>query len=90
MSAPNEVGQKFLSDDDFAMLFCFHTQCDDDCADGYTARKDDISRMAELGVVRNHGFGRYSVTSFGMWLIETQFTQNPSLPLKTAKQYNEE
>ena len=84
----SEERQRFLSDEDFAMLFQFHNQCED--ADGYTARKDDMSRMAELGVVRNHGFGRYSVTSFGMWLIETEFMQSPTLPLKTNKQYNDE
>lgn len=80
--------QNFLSDDDFAMLFRFNEQLEDCDADGYTASKEDVKRMTELGVIQSHGFGRYSVTAFGSWLIETEFCQNPSLPLKTVAEHN--
>jgi hypothetical protein len=80
--------QNFLSEDDFAMLFTFAEQVDDCDADGYTANKSDVKRMAELGVIQSHGFGRYSVTAFGSWLIETEYLQNPSLPLKTVAEHN--
>lgn len=80
--------QKFLTAEDFAMLFAFHNQMDDPDADGYSARKNDIRRMAELGVIQSRGFGHYAVTMFGYWLIETEFDQNPPLPLKTAAEYN--
>ena len=80
--------QNFLSDDDFAMLFSFNEQVEDSDAGGYAASKEDVRRMSELGVIRNHGFGRYSVTAFGSWLIETEFDQSPSLPLKTTAEYN--
>lgn len=80
--------QKFLSDEDFTALFNFSEQCDDCDADGYTIRKSDMKRLAELGVVQSHGFGRYSVTAFGDWIIETEFEQNPTLPLKTVVEHN--
>jgi len=80
--------QNFLSEDDFSMLFRFNEQLEDCDADGYTASKEDVKRMAELGVIQSHGFGRYSVTAFGSWLIETEFEQNAELPIKTAAEYN--
>lgn len=80
--------QNFITDDDFAILFRFNEQLEDGDADGYTTSKDDVKRMSELGVIQNHGFGRYSVTAFGSWLIETEFDQSPSLPLKTVAEYN--
>lgn len=85
----SEFTQQFLSDEDFSCLFVFHTEVDDDDADGYTVDKAMMRRLAELGVVQSHGFGRYSVTSFGAWLIETEFEQSPSLPLRTAKEWND-
>lgn len=84
----SEAIQKFLSFEDFAILFMFSEQVNDCDADGYTTSKSDIKRLAELGVVQNHGFGRYSVTAFGDWLIETEYKQNPTLPLKTAAEHN--
>lgn len=79
---------QFLSEEDFAALFVFHTQVTDDDADGYTVGKDMMRRLAELGAAQHHGFGRYSTTAFGEWLIETEFEQSPSLPLRTASEWN--
>ena len=84
----SEKEQKFLSDDDMATLITFNEQCHDSDADGYTVHKNDMKRLAEIGVVQSHGFGRYGVTSFGSWLIDTAFMQSPALPLKTAAEYN--
>ena len=76
--------QHFLSQDDFSMLFNFQEQCQDG---GFCLDKPVIKRLCELGVVENMGFGKYKLTSFGWWVIETEFNQNPSLPLKTEKDF---
>lgn len=81
--------QKFLSEQDFAALLTFCQQCDDSEADGYTVNKETMKRLAELGAVRWLGFSRYEVTSFGSWLIETEFEQSSALPLRTAAEWNE-
>lgn len=82
------IRQKFLSSEDFSHLFTFSEQVDDPDSGGYTASKEVVKRLAELGVVQSFGFGRYGVTSFGYWLIETEFEQSPKLPLRTASEYN--
>lgn len=84
------LGDEFLNEDDHAALFTFHNQCSDMDADGYTVAKEDMQRLAELGCVRHMGFGRYEVTRFGDWIIESTFLQNPTLPLKTIAEYNAE
>jgi hypothetical protein len=78
----------FLSELDMAALFVFHSQVNDHEADGYTARKETMKRLAELGVVNSLGFGRYETTAFGAWLVETDFEQNPTLPLRTIAEHN--
>lgn len=81
-----DMKQPFLNEDDFASLLNFEQQCSD--GDGYTADKETVKRLAELGVLRSEGFGRYSVTAFGFWLIETEFMQAPRLPLRTIAEHN--
>lgn len=71
----------FLQEQDQCDLHCFIETTGDD--EGYDIGKDTISRLAELGVVRNCGFGRYSVTAFGYWAHERYWEQRPSLPLET-------
>lgn len=80
--------QAFLSENDFASLFAFEQQTEDFEADGYTASKETMKRLAELGVVRWLGFTRYEVTAFGQYLIELAFAQNPALPLRTNAEWN--
>jgi len=70
-----------------AMLFSFNETVSD--GKEYINDKEDVQRMAELGVIQNLGFGRYRVTSFGHWLIESEFHQSPSLPLKAGRQSQE-
>lgn len=80
--------ERFLTENDMAALFMFVSQCEDSDADGYTARKETMTRLAEIGCVESKGFGRYAPTMFGLWLIESAFEQNPSLPLLTRADYN--
>ncbi|UUC92497.1 hypothetical protein [Comamonas sp. C11] len=72
---------QFLMEADQHLLHRFIETTEDD--ESYDLKKEEIKRLAELGVVSNHGFGRYSVTMFGYWAHEQFWHQNPSLPLKT-------
>ena len=83
-----EPASQWISADDFAALLTFHDQAGDCDADGYTVNKDAMRRLAELGVAQSFGFGRYSVSAFGAWLIETHFDQSPALPLRTYADWN--
>lgn len=76
----------FLQESDQHDLHRFIETTED--GEGYDIGKDRIKRLAELGVVSNHGFGRYSVTAFGYWCHENHWHQNPSLPLKTIDERN--
>ena len=80
--------QQFLSGDDFCLLFQFNEDCEDSDAGGHSLSKLELKRLSELGVIQNLGFGKHGVTSFGDWIIETEFSQNTSLPLKTVDEYN--
>ena len=71
----------FLQQSDYHLLHSFIETTEDD--EGYVIGKKEIKRLAELGVVQSHGFGKYSVTMFGYWVHERYWEQNPSLPLKT-------
>lgn len=84
----DQMKTQFLSEEDFATLFAFETHVSDADADGYTQTKADMKRLAEIGVVHSFGFGRYGITAFGHWLIETEFEQAPTLPLRTAADNN--
>ena len=75
------VVEQFLQDGDQHLLHSFIETTEDD--EGYMLTKPEIKRLAELGVVQSHGFGKYSVTMFGHWVHERYWHQNPSLPLKT-------
>lgn len=79
---------KFLQEDDQHDLHRFIETTED--GQGYDIGKDRIKRLAELGVVSNQGFGRYSVTAFGYWAHERYWHQNPSLPLQTIDEHNTE
>ncbi|MGF6963018.1 hypothetical protein OKW43_000023 [Paraburkholderia sp. WC7.3g] len=83
-----KLAERFLGEQDAAQLFVFHSQLEDSDADGYTVRKETMKRLAELGVVNSLGFGKYSTTAFGVWLVESTFEQNPSLPLRTVEEHN--
>ncbi|WP_296561199.1 hypothetical protein [Pigmentiphaga sp.] len=71
----------FLQETDQHALHRFIETTEDD--ESYDIGKDTVKRLAQLGVVSNHGFGRYSVTAFGYWAHERFWHQNPPLPLRT-------
>lgn len=73
----------FLTESDQRMLYRFIETITDD--QSYDIGKDGVKRLAELGAVQSHGFGRYSVTLFGWWAHEHYWDQNPSLPLPNAE-----
>lgn len=76
-----EHADRYLLEGDRYLLGRFIETTEDD--EGYDLSKDEMKRLAELGVVQNNGFGRYSVTAFGYYVHETVWLQNPKLPLLT-------
>lgn len=85
--AERERDVAFLQEADQHALHRFIETTEDD--EGYDIGKDAVKRLAELGVVSNHGFGRYGVTAFGYWVHERYWHQNPSLPLMTNSDRDE-
>lgn len=79
--ARDAVQTPFLQESDQHLLHRFIETTEDD--ESYDIGKEGVKRLAELGVISNHGFGRYSVTMFGYWAHEQFWHQKPSLPLKT-------
>ena len=60
---------------------------EDSNSGGFSANKETIKRLADIGVVQSHGFGKYGMIAFGHRLIKTTFTTNPGLPLRTASEH---
>ena len=81
--APNALDAEtpFLQETDQHLLHRFIETSEDD--ESYDISKDDVKRLANLGVLESCGFGRYGVTMFGYWAHERFWHQHPSLPLKT-------
>lgn len=90
LNSPEVVAMRkdaqFLQEDDLHSLYRF-IETTEDCQE-YDIGKERVQRLAELGVVSNQSFGRYSVTAFGYWVHERYWHQNPSLPLKTNDEHN--
>jgi hypothetical protein len=82
------TGDRFLSPADLSNLTTFYDQLNDGDADGFTLRKESRERLTELGCIYKSGKGLWSPTAFGAWLVESDFEQNPSLPLRTVEEYN--
>lgn len=72
---------RFLQELDQELLRRFIETAEDD--ESFDIGMPAVKRLADLGVVRNCGFGRYAVTMFGCWVHEHYGYQNPPLPLKT-------
>lgn len=81
---PNDVRSWLLNAEDIAALERFNETADDD--ESYDLPKVSIQRLSELGALRNHGFGRYSITSFGRFVLGDRMT---TLPLETAQECND-
>ena len=78
---PDPRNRDYLTEGDLGSLMRFQETTDD--REGYDIAKSAIKRLADLGVVQSHGFGKYSVTAFGSFALEHSFLQNPALPLVT-------
>lgn len=80
------VRRNYLNPADLGDLMRFQETTEDD--EGYDIGKPAIKRLAELGVVQSHGFGKYSLTEFGGFVLDHMFGQNPALPLMTNEDRN--
>lgn len=60
------------------------SECFED-GEGYDVGAEQMKRMAELGVVRHHSAGRYSITSFGRWVLGSELLRQP---LETSAECN--
>lgn len=78
---------EFLQPDDLNNLKRFNENCED--SQDYDVPKEKMHRMAKLGVVRRHSRNYYSITSFGMYLLN-QGDELYKLPLKTQSDYDAE
>lgn len=67
---------EYLTNSDFEKLLLFYED-----TDFCTLAKGSKIRLCEIGVIQHCGFGVYSTTAFGEYLIEKSFDQNPKLPL---------
>lgn len=72
---------EFLQPDDLNNLKRFNETCED--SQPYDVPKEKMHRLAKLGVVRRHSRSYYSITSFGMYVLN-QDDDAYKLPLKTA------
>ena len=70
----------YLQPADLGDLMRFQETTDDD---SYDIGKPAVKRLASLGVLESHGFGKYSLTAFGHFALEHMFGQEPKLPLLT-------
>lgn len=76
----NKAIINFLQEDDLNNLKRFNETCED--SQDYDVPKEKMQRLAELGVVRRHSKRYYSITSFGMYVLN-QNDELYKLPLKT-------
>lgn len=82
--------QQFLLPDDLDSLHRFMEFCTDSESGGYTMAKEIMRRLAEIGVIENKGFGRYQVTTFGLYVLTLDADGTADLPLKTYREYDED
>jgi hypothetical protein len=76
---------EILQEQDLSWLIRFVETAEDD--NSFDTPKCALRRLVEIGVVRSVGFGRYTTTSFGGYLVERHFDQSPALPLQTESDY---
>jgi len=84
---PDAEAYRWLMPDDLSALRRFYETCEDN--QPYDVPKDHMKRLAELGAVCSHGFGKYSLTAFGGWLLDLLPEGWPKLPLKTHADHDE-
>lgn len=81
--AAPELRSQWLNPEDMAALERLDETSSD--GEGYDLPKSQMVRLADLGVVRHHSAGRYSITSFGRWVLGSQALRKP---LETAEECN--
>lgn len=79
----------FLGSADLEILEDFYEKCNDSESGGYSTSKGELKRLSEIGVVQSLGFGRFGMTSFGIFIIESSKEQWATLPLRTSDEYAE-
>ena len=75
---------QYLGSADLADLQRLEDLIDD--GQDYDLPKTRMVRLAELGAIRHHGNGYYSITAFGRLALDSRFTR---LPLETVDECNE-
>lgn len=65
---PNQ--RKILSEHNFKNLERFEETSSDN--EGYDIEKEDMKKLAEIGVVQFEGRGFYSITSFGQFVLNVE------------------
>lgn len=65
-ATPAQV-EALLSDHDLSALKRL-SECLED-GEGFDVSKDRMARLLELGCARHNGFGRYSITAIGQYLL---------------------
>jgi hypothetical protein len=71
-----------IAPDEIAAFNRFCECCEDSGADGHDVPKDQMKRLAEIGLVRPSGFGRHETTAFGDAIRDGKFA--PASPANTA------
>ena len=80
--------RQFLQTNDLATLHRFMDFCTDSDAGGYSIPKERMQRLAEIGAIESKGFGRYQVTTFGLYVLTMDAYGSANLPLKTYAEYD--
>lgn len=78
---PND--KEILQVNDFKNLHRFYETSLDN--EGYDVDKNDMERLAEIGVVQHKGKDIYFITSFGQFVLEKNNLSSFSAPLKTEQ-----
>lgn len=72
---------KIISEADFKELTRFNETSSDN--EGYDVAKSKMARLAEIGAIRHHSRGIYSITAFGQFILENENISNNPKNLKT-------
>ena len=73
----------WLQANDMAALERFAETTDDD--ESYDIGKDAVQRLAGFGCLRSHGFGKYSITDFGHYVLN-DWSLARELPFKSQSE----
>ena len=87
-ASAEQDAQQFLQPDDLATLHRFMDFCTDSDSGGYSIPKERMQRLAEIGAIESKGFGRYQVTTFGLYVLTMDADGSANLPLKTYAEYD--